>query len=234
MPRGLNFYIFLAVVAFWIGGAVVRKLREQAQKKRSQDARRQREEDILRTGRDPQKAAPTPEAALELRQQRAVESRRTSELEELRRRRAGADRPAPAPSEAPTGIVIQIPGVAAPIVIKAIPRGPGLAPARGTLVPPAPAQRGPRQRPGPKRKQRTAAATVSPASAAGDSASATVFRAPAATPAQSASATGSLGFSAAFVPPRTPEEWRRAIILREVLATPLGLREPGASVTPVL
>ncbi|MFM9995944.1 MAG: hypothetical protein ACKVU4_09095 [Phycisphaerales bacterium] len=231
MPRGLNFYIFLAVVAFWIGGAVVRKLREQAQKKRAIDARRQREEDILRTGRDPQKAAPTPEAALELRQQRAVESRRTSELEELRRRRAGADRPAPAPSEAPAGIVIQIPGVAAPIVIKAIPRGPGLAPARGTPVPPPAApQRATRQRPGSKRKPRPSTTTPMIEPAPADAAESTVFRAAAATPAQS---TGLSGPDAVFEAPRTPAEWRRAMILREVLGTPVGMREPGSGPGPM-
>lgn len=246
MPRGLNLYIFLAFVLFAVGSVVARKLREQAAKKRRQDAQRRREEEILRTGRDPIEFAPTPEARLELQQQRAVESRRASELEELRRRRAGGDHPAPAHGEAPAGIVIQIPGVGAPIVIKPIPRAPGAArspvptapgravfsPSRATPVPPPPpaSQRPTRQRPGPKRKSRPGTTTPTTEPAPADAAASTVFRAPAATPAQS---TGSLGHDAAFDPPRTPAEWRRAMILREVLGTPVGMREPGSGVGPM-
>ncbi len=236
-------YFQLIAVAIIFGisflGWLYRKLKEQAAIKRIEDQRRRREEEILRTGRDPHAAPPGPEVLEERRRQQEVASRRESELQELRRRQGarmgGPIAPGPG-SAAPTsggGILIQIPGTAGPIVVKPVPRAtrPPSAPPRTPQRQATPQPRPPRpartragpagkppKRPAPRPLEPTTPPLESPQEAR------PLTGASPETPGSGATEArpGLLG------QPMSPEDWRRALVTREILSAPLALRSPDS------
>lgn len=197
-----------------------RKLREQAALKRIEDERRRRQEELLRTGRDPlAEPAPPDDGGEERRRQHEIAARREAELQELRRRQAGApiaQRPAPAQVQVPPGILIQIPGTSSPIVVKPLPGGGRVTTART----PAPPQRQPRPaRPrGPRPTKRPAERKPEPVQRDTPRPSPALEQLPPPTSPDAAAPSPH---------PTTPEEWRRAIIMREILSPPLAARPPG-------
>lgn len=222
---GTQQYLQLIILAIFIGVSgltwLYRQLKEQAATKRAEDARRRREEEILRTGRDPLRAPPTPEAREEQRRIDAVVARRESELQELRRRQAGAR---PTGSGEPPGILIQIPGTAGPIVVKPVPRPrPGPAPTRAEapMPQPRPGRQGRQRPPGAQRQTRKPAPRPSEPQPSPLVERSELMPTEPAQPAPAPSLVRALAAA-----PQTPDEWRRAIVLREVLAPPLGLRPP--------
>jgi hypothetical protein len=205
------FELVVIVLALGSGaiGALAKKIREQAEKKRAQDALMRAELERLRTGRDPEQPAeplPQPVAEPEL-----VRKRR-EHIERLRRASQAATEGA---------VVIQVPG-AGPIVIArptarpaptARPVPPGMRPApprreskrrAKPIAPPAPA---------PSRTPHILTPTESTTRRRVDAYE------PAAAPAPAAA-------TAAAALPRSREDWRRLVVMQEVLSPPLALREP--------
>ena len=191
-------------------GALVKKLREQAEKKRAQDVRVRAELERLRTGRDPEQPA-GPGEAMPPPEPMAAEPelvrKRREHIERLRRGSQG---------QATETVVIQVPG-AGPVVISR----------------PVPQPRPPVMRPGPsrrepKRKAKPVAPPPPPARpphVLTPTESTTIrrvaeddFAASSPTPGVAGTVTGTL--------PRTREEWRRLVVMREVLSPPLSMREP--------
>lgn len=229
--------IVIAVIAGLSGLSwLYRKVREQQALKRIEDERRRREEEILRTGRDPLARPQPAEAAEEHRRVQEIVTRREAELQELRRRQATRAMRPGGSGETPGGILIQIPGTRAPIVVKPIPRGARMFPPAAPI--PAPTGRPPGtparparpartrgtpggKRPAPQRKPEPAG--TSPQEHGAHSAG-FEERPPASSPAIT---PGSVR-PAAVVQNMTPDDWRRAFVMRELLAPPLAARDPSA------
>ncbi len=233
--------IILAIFAGLSGrGWLYRKMREQQALKRIEDERRRREEEILRTGRDPVARPQTAEAVAEQRRVQEIVARREVELRELRRRQSGGA-PRPAGTGEP-GILIQIPGTRAPIIVRPIPRGTRMVPPvpAPPTRPPAPQARParparsrgtpPASRPGTRRPvpQRKPESSIAPPQDEGAYAQAAMPGA--GRPEAPAAPTGTPGSVRPPVvgPAMTPEDWRRAFVMRELLAPPLAVRDPSA------
>jgi hypothetical protein len=200
------FEIVVIILALGSGaiGALAKKSREQAEKKRAQDALMRAELERLRTGRDPeQPAEPVPQPV-------------AAEPELVRKRREHIERLRRAAQAAPEGaVVIQVPG-AGPIVIAR--PSPRTAPAG---MRPAPPRREPKRRakpvapppPVPSRTPHVLTPTESTTQRRVDAYE------PSTAPAPAAPMT-------AAALPRSREDWRRLVVMQEVLSPPLALREP--------
>lgn len=226
--------IVIAVIAGLSGLSwLYRKVREQQALKRIEDERRRREEEILRTGRDPLARPQPAEAAEEHRRVQEIVARRESELQELRRRQATRTTRPAGPGETAGGILIQIPGTRAPIIVKPIPRGARMFPPAAPI--PAPTGRAPGTPPRPARPGRTRGTPGGKRPApqrkpepVGTSPQEQGAHSPAAgsEERQPAIAPGSVR-PAAVGKNMTPEDWRRAFVMRELLAPPLAVRDPA-------
>jgi hypothetical protein len=219
----------LVIALIVVGGGFIRwaatKLKEQAEQKRRADEVERRKLEVLRTGRDPgvlAEAATTPaqrqrdEAAARQQQDAA---RRQAQIEEFRRRQAERARQrmaqAEAPRTAPARPAAQVPPRPLPPIVT-IPGSTGpTVPQRAPAPRPAPKSPQPRTRPAapPPAPTRAAQAPVRAATPAPNPAPA-----PAPSPAAEALAVAN--------PPRTAAEWRRAIVINEILSAPLADRSP--------
>lgn len=186
-------------------------LKKQKARRDAELQRERRELEQLRTGRPVAEPAIPPE---ELRRQREVNTRREAELAELRRRMAGQT-----PTE---GILIQIPGTSGPIVVQRVPRQA-----------PAPAGSGPQRQGRPQRSKRSGKPARSAPAAAPKAAPARRALQPAVEAEETRRLTTDSTADTPAAPESwmgtenwTPADWRRAVLIREVLGTPLGLRAP--------
>lgn len=253
MPNNFQ-YIKLIIILLFVGFSVAsflyRKFKEQQQQQQAKlDALRRREQ-MLRTGRveqdesfpqpgsiePPPQQQPRPETPHDEARRRLQElaAQRRRELEAMTRRAAGGP-----PTQAPSPPPVSRPFPARPIATRTTPpRSP--VPPRQTGNPNNAAEQARRQaqkaakaeearnRAERERQARDERARATQALAA-DSASQ-----PSAEPSPSSlsSPTGAIRILAAGVPvgSRRPEDWRRAIVMMELLAPPAGLRDDQARV----
>jgi hypothetical protein len=238
---------FLIVVGFSVLSWVLRKLQEQAAKKKVQDEIEKRELELLRTGRAPstpattQATTPPAASATTTAPPTTAQTDVERRIEDLRRRReAMARRRAegvPTPNAPPTGPVQARPPAAPaprterPVVFVPGSSGPIVPPRPRATPPVAPSQ--PRAAPVPpkaKRPTREEQRETKPAPrVAGrgtlaerlerrDAAQA------AAKPVQPAAGQPVAAQPADTSSPMTPTQWRRAIVARELLAPPISVR----------
>lgn len=212
----------LLVIALIIGFSVVswaaRKLQEQAAKRRALEEVDRRRTELLRTGKDPSLSAPAgPPMSEQEARLREIATRRQAQLQELRKRAqmrqqqggpvvvrapgAGTPRPAPAPVPTP--------------VARPAPKARPVPQARPAAVPT------PVQRPGTTRRVRPPARPAEPARreearVEGESHTERLVKEiPPEAPARKVERPDLV--------PSTAREWRRALVLREVLKPPPGL-----------
>jgi hypothetical protein len=225
---------FLIVVGFSVLSWVLRKLQEQAAKRKVQEQIERRELELLRTGRATTEAPQAQAAASGPPSQSEVDRR----IEELRRRREAMARRrveeggrtatppiSPTPPAPPQDRPMVFAGTSGPFVP---PR-----PRPVVLVPPPVPQQArttpsrPRRDARPDEAQR--AKPTARASGRGNLASTLEKRdaARADQIAQTAPPAPAPAPRSADAVPRSAAEWRRALISREVLAPPLGLRSSG-------
>lgn len=217
-PGLIKLIFFLIVFGFSFLSWVFRKLQEQAAKKKARDAVERRKLESLRTGRTISEPVAVPTDPAEAARQEAA--KRRAQIEELRRRQqervrqqAAAKtapptaRPSTPPRDRPVARplppIVKIPGSTGPTVPQTRPL-PTPKPAR-----PAP-KRPVAKRPEPKPEPRRIAAPLTTQQ-----------------PAPTAPApAGPAGVSGAQPDrPRTPADWRRAIIMNEILSPPVSVRE---------
>jgi len=237
----IQFIVLILIFGFSAISWIFRKLSEQAAKKRAQELLEQRRLEALRTGR----SAPEAVAAADDPEARAREqaARRRAQIEELRRRqqervraKAQARVGSPVPSSAPpTGRppampprprapIGRIPGSSGPTVpqrstrtteIKtiAVPRSQRTsdAPVRKQPAPAGPVRRGPDAR---------AAEPHRIAQSLNDSQTS-------AQPPETGTTRALTSSLASIDRPKDPAQWRRVIILNEILSPPMGLRDPA-------
>jgi hypothetical protein len=227
---------FILVVGLSALSWMFQKIAEQRQKKKAQDVAERRKLESLRTGRS-EEAPAAPTAS----RQQDLAAKRQAQLEELRRRAAdrarqhgqqpgpvvtGAPMPRPVPAKIQRSAPITyIPGSSGPIVVT--PRRPDRAPQRSVPAPSRKAsrrqQQQPRQAPaGPRPQQQQQQPSVS-----GDTSHGllTDINTPSA-PSQTTSLQPSAHKDANSLIPSGIDEWRRALVTREVLAPPLAIRAP--------
>lgn len=245
---------FVLVVGLSALSWLFQKVAEQREKKRRVDLAEKRTLETLRTGREPTEGEVPPSVTS---RQQELAAKRQAQLEELRRRqqerarqqtqprpsatvelpRPRAPQPAPGPTRPPRAQppIVFIPGSSGPIVVT--PRKPARPGPQARTPARPPAQQVPRagKRPAAAPRQRPSQ-RIAPAQ-------------PQERPAASASTSHGLlsdiNTQAPTAPvdlptgqnmergeniPRTPGEWRRALVMREVLSKPLALRAPGEDV----
>ncbi len=212
----------IIIVGFSVISWIYRQLKEQANKKKARDLIEERQREMLRTGRDPGAVAMQAESAEEDRRRQEIAARREAQLAELRRRAqmrqqqgAGAAPPVAAPTPPP------VPQTLAPTHATA--SGRTLS-SRGSMGPP-PAQRveqrpvypapAPRQQARPVQKPVRAKPTPRPQVRVEE---------PEETHRLVADEPAARKVAVVSAAPRTPEEWRRAIIANEILSPPLAVR----------
>ncbi len=212
-PTHLIFVLIL--LAFSGISWVYRQLKAQQAIKRIKDREEQRQLEALRTGRNP--AAENQQDSGEAQRQRELAARREAQLAELRRRaqqrasqQAGEPAPRPTPPIATPPIPQYIPGSSGPTVPPR-PPSPVRTPPRQTARVQSQSQPLPAVR--AKQKQSAAAPITAHIDHLHDEV--VIPRTP--SPVIHASA------------PRTPEEWRRAILASEILSPPLAIREAPPS-----
>lgn len=235
--------IFLIIVGFSLLSWVYRQMQEQKAKKTARDARLRREAEMLRTGRDPlapdnpaQATAPQPARSLAERQAELRDQRRAAPPIPPAQSAPAPAQPRPAANVPPGMREVELwpggPRVLIPVgnAQPTAQTGPGFpTTAAPKSSPPPRAQK-------PKRpNQRPPAAPASPPQP--------VYSGPAAfgsresvrrQQAQMASRpdpepgpTIPVGRGVPIPIPRTPAEWRNALIMNEVLSRPLSEREPA-------
>lgn len=210
-PTHLIFVIIL--LAFSGISWVYRQLKAQQALKRAKDREEQRQLEVLRTGRDP--AAETHQDSAEAQRQRELAARREAQLAELRRRaQQRATQQSGEPASRPT---MATPPVAPPPVPRSQPMppptGPATAPAR--IAPRQTARIQSQSQPLPAARAKSKQAARAPEPVAHHHEEIVIAR-PAAPVIQ-------------VNAPRTPEEWRRAIIANEIMSPPLAIREAPPS-----
>lgn len=232
-------YVQLIVLVLVFGFSalswVFRKLGEQRAKKRAQDIIEQRKLEALRTGRSVEIVVVEDDKEIRAREQAA---RRRAQIEELRRRqqermRAQGSRvsipPAPptvppvrTPPTRPLPPIIRVPGSSGPTVPQRparpreirpvpVPRPQRAAPVQQERKRPQqsrPSRRVPEPTPETPRVPASAAPSVAPVAA------------------QDAAARPATPMLAGMERPRTAAEWRRAIVLNELLSPPKAMRDP--------
>jgi hypothetical protein len=239
----MQLIILLIIVGFSVLSFIFRKVQEEAERRRVREQLAQRELDRLRTGRDPGSDV---ESATQMQRAQELAARRQAQLQELRRRQQERTRqqqthvrveearmgprlePAangPATSQPP---LVWIPGSSGPTVPQRTPptvrRTPGAGQPQGRPRP----QPFPRTQPLP-RPQTVARPTTQPKAAPRKPLFPSAPPAPPppkqVTPAREAyvqrTPTGPI---LASIKPRTREEWRRAMILHEMLSSPVAMR----------
>jgi len=214
----------LIVVGFSLISWIFRKLNEQAQKKRARDMIEQRKLEMLRTGRDPNEVAVSAEVSEQAERQREIAARREAQLAELRRRaqarQQGEASPPVAPPVGPSvatmrGPVLRIPGSTGPTVPPPLESRALRNTTPQGQVPIRPNQKREQQRPAkPVRMPK-----AQPVARAVDDDEEVTHRL---VPDDVVGRRAMPVVSA--VAPRTPEEWRRALIANEILSPPLALR----------
>lgn len=202
----------LIVVAFSILARAVKYLQDKKAKKDIRDRQEHRELEILRTGRDPA-GGPSGDAV----RQRELAARREAQLAELRRRAQQRSTQLPEPGRTPPTMsapMRSIPGSTGPTVPMGLP--PRAGPRQGPKASPRPQpQKKGKGRPAPQPEPVSTHTLVT-----------------AAPEAVTFEEMGRLNRSPVVTPlaPRTPEEWRRAIIANEIMMPPLASRTGPAPV----
>lgn len=203
----IHLIIFIILLAFSAISWVYRQLKAQQAVKRIKDIEEQRQLEVLRTGRDP--AAELQEDTGETQRQRELAARREAQLTELRRRaqeRARQQSHEPAPPTAPTSLPQHIPGSTGPTVSSSPPPSTVRIPPRQTSRVQSQSQ----PLPAVRAKAKQSAAKVPIHATLHDEP--VIVKAPPVAVVQ-------INF------PRTPEEWRRAIIASEIMSQPLSIRQ---------
>jgi hypothetical protein len=253
-------WIQIIVIVVMVGLSALswlfQKLSEQAQKKKQLDQTQKREQERLRTGRDPSQA---PGGSPQTTRQQELAARRQAQLEELRRRqqdRLARQGQAGPGQQGPPSPVVFIPGSSGPIVVT--PRQS--APPSRPMPRPQPQQR-PQRLPQPQQRQQPRPVPTRPQPSRPTPtprpAQRSARAAPEAQPRESGN-QGELGSeshrlladrpdvaaarAAADVAwhdarpaadvPKTRADWRRAIIAREILAPPVAMRPPDHDPLP--
>lgn len=230
MNNWIQILIPVAVILGPLLGQLIKKLNEQAELKKIELERERVRDELLRTGRSPDgvvvqaterarlpapKPAPQGGAAARTNLEE-IARRRQAQLEELRRRQQAA-RVQPTVRPQPT--------------VRA-PAPPAGAPARSPIQAAPPtrrAQPAPRQQARPARpKGKQPIRTIRPAGGAGPAPSG--YSGPSTTLAQLGTLTNTSSVPAparqpAMRLPGSVSEWRRAIVLAEVLGPPVSLRD---------
>jgi hypothetical protein len=248
-PNYIRLIGFLIIVGFSVLSWVLRKVQEQAAKKKAQEAIERRELELLRTGR-PESGVMTarvattsaPPAPAGPPAQSEVDRR----IEELRRRREAMARrraeegsrtvtqtsasapptaPSPRPAPPPDRPTVFVPGGSEGPIFVPRQRTDASTSARPATPAPRPAVARAKRDQRPEEPKRPA----KPASRNGGRGhlADTLERrdaSQAARNAETAPAPPPLVIRSSDAIPRSPAEWRRALIAREVLAPPLGLR----------
>jgi hypothetical protein len=253
-------WLQLVVFLIILGGSFIswlfKQLAAKAEQKRRMDAAERRRLEALRTGRgldeaDLAAAAPAEVPSAAADRQRELAARRQAQLQELRRRqleraRQGGQPPGQRPSPSTgeptrqTPLVI-IPGSTGPIVVER----PG-PPPRRSPQPPGPYREAPRHpatvsapprpqarpEPRPKRDKASRQRQQPAPPPAAIEREKFIHISEAAPQMEVARSPGPA--VAVVVAPRTPEDWRRAILAREILGRPLAERAGDPWETPVL
>jgi hypothetical protein len=250
----LQLIFFLLVVSGSFLSWLFKQLQAKAEQKRRMDAAESRKIESLRTGRGLEASAPAappstsgptagPRAGPPADRQRELAARRQAQLQELRRRQLERAQGAPAPGRPPeprrqTPLII-IPGSTGPIVVerKAAPRpAPPAPPER--RQPPREAPRHPATVAAPRaaqperpKRQRGARQRAQPAPSQAIDREQFTHISQAAPPLEVSRG----GTPSPVTPgaPRTAEDWRRAIMAREILGRPLAERPIDPWETPV-
>jgi hypothetical protein len=231
--------IQLIIILIIAGSGLIRwvaqQLQEQKKKKAAQDAIERARLETLRTGRVPEAGAlDLPQRDQARKEQEAAAARQAQVDEFIRRQQERArQRASREVGRGPTAgqNLPRIPGSSGPTVpmptgrprpAKAAPQGPARQPDR--VARPVPTGRTiPRGAPQAPKKTQAPAPAPRPAPRAEPPAEAQATRTEAAAAAPAAPAASPARIRALVSTPRTPEEWRRAIVVNTILGPPPGL-----------
>jgi hypothetical protein len=224
MPRNWWFQLVVIVLALGSGviGTIFKKLQEQAAKKRVQDELMRREVERLRTGRDPDREDAS--SAERARREAEVARRRKAQLEELRRRAAQRGASAgPAPTTAGATASRPAAVVVAPSPADGrVSRGKRSRASKASVpAPPLPSRASEASSSGPRAAARARAAASAPGG------SLLPRAASAADSPETKELVDLLSSLRGFTAPRSVEELRRAVVLKELLDLPVSLRDEG-------
>lgn len=219
----IHLIIFVILLAFSGISWVYRQLKAQQAMKQIRDRAEQRQVEVLRTGRDPD-SEPLQNSAEALRA-RELAARREAQLIELRRRaqerarqqsheadaRSTPPTTASAPPTAPLYLPQHVPGSSGLTVPPSVPSRPS-PPSQVRVAPRQTARVQSQSQPLPavRAKAKQSSASKVPAHAAHHEEPLVIKPPP---PVVRINA------------PRTPEEWRRAIIASEIMSPPLSVRQ---------
>lgn len=225
----IQLIIFLLIAGSGVLRWLLQKLQEQAAEKRRRDELERRQQEALRTGRDPVRIVVVEPSGDDERARRQAQeaARRQAQIEEFRRRQQerarqrletipGRGVPPTRSTASPPPIVV-IPGSTGPTVPQPARSRQQRTPVQSKRRPqPAPP---PAPEP-PRRREPVVAPPLRPVE------SPSVGRL--GTPAQRDPSAPKAETFAILTPPRSPQEWRRAILLTEILSPPVADRLPGA------
>jgi FtsZ-interacting cell division protein ZipA len=250
----MNLIVLLIIIGVSVISFVFRKLQEEAERRAARDEKARREMERLRTGREP---GPETESADQMQRAQELQARRQAQLQELRRRQQERARtqqttvtleearigPASAQPTANAGTgagtapsrqspIVWVPGSSGPTVPQRSPttaRRPQTPQTAGTK---------PRQQTTPTARPQVATRPQQTTrhEPLGKPASKSLFRAPPPPPPppppvvparEVYDRTGKRTPLTKSVRPGSAEEWRRAIIMHEILSPSLAMRSAG-------
>lgn len=223
----INLIVIALIVGFSALSWLARKLQEQAARKRALEEIERRREEMLRTGKDPAVLVAGPALSEQEARLREIAARRQAQLQELRRR-AQMRQQSGGPVSVRTTPPPTPPRVATPPVPAPSPRPssatrPPQAPGRPASRPPARPVPEPVRRPRPAPVETRSRPSPPPSRPAarvveGEShAERLVPDVPIEPPKPRVVPRW-------FTPPRSAAEWRRAVVLHEILSLPVAFR----------
>ncbi|MBM4107931.1 MAG: hypothetical protein FJ255_03835 [Phycisphaerae bacterium] len=220
----VNLLVVAMIVGFSAIGWVVRKLQEQAAKKRAIEEVERRRSELLRTGKDPALGGPAgPPMTEQEARLREIAARRQAQLQELRRRaqaRQQQEGPGPVVVRAPTAGTpgrVPIPATVAQPVPRVVRRPSAARPARAAQ----PTARPPQPRPAHQASADAKPKHVPPAHDVSEHPEGESF-AHRLVPDVPIEAPVRAPVKTRFVP-RSAADWRKALVLREIIKPPPGL-----------
>jgi outer membrane biosynthesis protein TonB len=224
----INLIVIALIVGFSALSWLARKLQEQAARKRALEEIERRREEMLRTGKDPAVLVAGPALSEQEARLREIAARRQAQLQELRRR-AQMRQQSGGPVSVRTTPPPTPPRVATPPVPAPSPRPssatrPPQAPGRPASRPPAKPVPEPVRRPRPapvETRSRPSPPPSRPAASRVVEGESHAERLVPDVPIEPPKPRVVLRW---FTPPRSAAEWRRAVVLHEILSLPVAFR----------
>ncbi len=216
--NALNPAVIKLIIILLIAGSgfirwVIVKLQEQAAKKRALEQVARRRDEALRTGRNLDEGGLPDPATERARLEAEAAARRQAQIDEFRRRQQERARARAESQRGPAAAPVPAASPAPPVIRPTPRQEPSPRVALPSTAAPGAAKRGPRR-------------LLTPSSPEPETTHALVAR-PEQQPAAAQAAR------AALARPRTPEHWRRAIVMNALLAPAPGLGEGSDPWSPV-